>query len=156
MEPTTPPRRTHLQHAATAGQALLVIMGIAWAFTSRQAPIVNVTWRPGLSEEARQTDERDLQPTNREPADDGAFHYELLRPDSGGVRALMTHGDVQGTAHINRADTRVADDAGVGADRVWWWAGPFRGRGGDREFRIVFAALLLLTAGCGWPARPAS
>ena len=155
MEGTPSTGRTRARPVSIIGQVLLVVLGTCWGMFSRPAPVVNVTWRAGVSEALRLADEQQLHLTNRE-ASDNAFHYELLTPDFGGIDAIVAHPDIQDTSHIIRREGRIAADAGVGPDRVWWWAGPFRGAGGEREFRIVFAALLLLTAGCGWAARPAS
>jgi hypothetical protein len=156
MNGTDTTRSRHLRRAASAGETILVVMGVAWAIFSRPAPVVNVEWRQGVSEQARLADETALQLTHREPADDPLhFHYELMTPDSKGISAIVDHPDVRDTAHIVRSDARIADDAGVGPDRVWWWGGPFRGRGGDHQFRILFGVIVVMTAACEWAVRRA-
>ncbi len=137
---------TWARQLAVVGQCVLVVLALAWVLLERPAPIVNVRWREGLSVEARQRAESALQLMKGEPTED-AWQYELASPRSADVAALLQHPSVASTGHIDPGARKVSDDAGRGSVRVWW-AGPFRGVRGRKEFRAAFAVVAALTLTC--------
>jgi hypothetical protein len=146
---------------ALTGNLLLVLMGIAWATFERPAPVLNIAWRAGLSDEARLEAERDLH-LERRPSSSDSFEYELWFPGTAAIAAIVAHPDVADTGHVDRANARMDADAGHADQRVWW-RGPFRGLRSALEFRLVFALVGMVTLvasrrsslilqAAGWPA----
>lgn len=132
-----------IRRLAVAGQCAIIVLGLAWAVLERQAPLVNIRWRDGLSAEARRQAETQLLLARGEPAD-GAWRYELTSPRSADIAAIIAHPNVQDTHRIDRDHATLSPEAGRGTLRVWW-AGPFRGGGSRGESRVVFAAIGLIT-----------
>jgi len=145
--------RHSLRRVAVAGQCVLVVLCTAWAIFERPAPVVNVQWREGLSEESRQQAERDLY---LERSTDHEGHYELVSPRQADIAAIVAHPDVDDTHRIDRARATLTADSYTGKLRVWW-AGPFKGVEGRVQFRLVFVVLGFITLLCARlsdPARP--
>jgi len=147
----TPAVRHVLGWIAVAGQCLLVALGTAWAFFERPAPVVNVRWKEGLSEEARRQAERDLYLEFRE--DDNEGNYELGSPRQPDIAAVVAHTAVQDTSRIDREHATLTADSYSGNLRVWW-AGPFKGAQGRVQFRVLLVVTGLVTLLCAWITNP--
>ena len=77
----------HLRRIVVGGQCLLIVLCTGWALFERPAPIVNIRWREGLSEEARQQAERDLYVAEYlENGNEG--HYEVQSPRRRDIAAI--------------------------------------------------------------------
>ena len=146
-----PADRSVFRWIAVAGQCLLVALCTAWALFERPAPVVNVRWKEGLSEEARRQAERDLYLEFRD--DDNGGHYELGSPRQRDIAAVVAHAGVQDTGRIDREHATLTADSYRGTLRVWW-AGPFKGAQGRIQFRVLLAAIGLITLLCAWISYP--
>ena len=147
----TPATLGVLRWTAVAGQCLLVALCVAWAYFERPAPVVNVRWKEGLSEEARRKAERDLYLQFRE--DDTEGNYELGSPRPSDIAAVVAHAAVRDTSRIDREHATLTADSYSGTLRVWW-AGPFKGAQGRVQFRILLAVIGLITLLCAWITNP--
>lgn len=143
--------RNVLRAAAGAGQVALVVLGLCWVALERPAPLVNVRWRAGLPDDVRTRHEAALHLARGERSDD-TWRYELTAPRTDVIRAILTHPDVADTHRLERASATISPDAGTGTLRVWW-AGPLRGAGGPRQFRLLYGTLGLLVLLASWAAR---
>jgi hypothetical protein len=146
--------RTVIRRTAVAGQFVLIGLCLAWAVLERPAPLVNVRWREGLSATARRDAETRLYLEKGEPVGE-AWRYELASPRRTELAAIVAHPDVRDTHRIDQRTATITADAGRGTLRVWW-AGPFKGVEGRRDFRVVLAtigAITLLTALVADPSR---
>lgn len=144
-----PPER--LRRIALGARLLLIVLCIAWAFLEQPAPIVNINWREGLSPEERRRIERDLHLEFVEDDDEG--HYELGSPRQADIAAIVAHPDIDDTHRIDREHATLSADSEPGVVRVWW-AGPFKGSRGHRQFRVVVALLGAIAVGCAWFSDP--
>ncbi len=61
---------------STAGQCVLIALGVAWAVFERPAPVINVRWRDGVSADERLRFERQLFLESGEEVD-GSWRYDL-------------------------------------------------------------------------------
>jgi hypothetical protein len=129
---------------------VLVVLCTAWAIFERQAPVVNVQWREGLSEESRRQAERDLYLERTE----NEGHYELGSPRQADIAAIVAHPDVDDTHRIDRARATLTADSYPGTLRVWW-AGPFKGVEGRVQFRVVLVLIGFITLLCARLSDPA-
>jgi hypothetical protein len=140
-----------LRWTAVAGQCLLVALCMAWALFERPAPVVNVRWQDGLSEEARHQAERDLYLEFRK--DDNEGNYELGSPRQADIAAVVAHVAVRDTSRIDREHATLTADSYSGTLRVWW-AGPFKGARGRVQFRVLLGVIGLITLLCAWLTSP--
>ena len=130
---------------------MLVVLCTAWAILERQAPVVSVQWREGLSEESRRQTERDLY---LERTTDHEGDYELGSPRRPDIAAIVAHPDVDDTHRIDRAHATLTVDSYRGTRRVWW-AGPFKGFDGPVQFRVVLVLIGFITLVCARLSGPA-
>ena len=137
----------HLRGIGVAAQLLLVGLCTAWAFLEKPAPIVNINWREGLSAEERRRIERDLYLEFVEDDDEG--HYELGSPRPADIAAIVAHPDIDDTHRIDRERGTLGADSEPGVVRIWW-AGPFKGSRGHRQFRVVAAVIAAIAIGSVW------
>src|SRR6185369_2962709 len=77
--PVKPEWRERLRRVSVAGQCALVLLGMAWAWFERPAPVIYILWKPGLTSAARQRAEADLGLRNPQPSND-SLEYELWVP----------------------------------------------------------------------------
>ena len=130
-----------------AAQLLLIVLCAAWAFLEKPAPIVNINWREGVSPEERPRIERDLY--LEFVGDDDGGHYELGSPRQADIAAIVAHPDIDDTHRIDRERGTLSADSEPGVVRVWW-AGPFKGSRGHRQFRVVVAVIAAIAIACVW------
>jgi hypothetical protein len=135
-----------------AGQCLLIALCTAWALFESPAPVVNIQWRQGLSEEARQQAERDLY-VNEYLDDGNEGHYEVLSPRRRHIAAIVAHPDVADTFRIDRERATITVDSYPSSRRLWW-AGPFMGANSSVKFRVVATLIALITLLCAWISNP--
>ncbi|NOT45785.1 MAG: hypothetical protein HOP14_14385, partial [Acidobacteria bacterium] len=128
-----------LHTVSTAGQIVLVALGLAWATLEAPAPVVNVRWQEDVTPAARREAERTLHLARAEEAD-GTWRYELASPRSATIAAIVAHPGVEDTHNIDRGTATLSPDAGRGTLRVWW-AGPFIGERGRVQFRVLFGLI---------------
>ena len=142
----------HLRRIVVGGQCLLIVLCTGWALFERPAPIVNIRWREGLSEEARQQAERDLYVAEYlENGNEG--HYEVQSPRRRDIAAIVAHPDVADTFRIDRKRATITADSYPSSRRVWW-AGPFKGLHSPVQFRVVAGLIGLVTIVCAWISGP--
>ena len=102
--------RHSLRRIAVAGRCLLIALCAAWALFERPAKVVNITWREGLSAEARRQVERDLYLAEYlENGDE--WHYEVRSPRQADIAAIVAHPDVEDTHRIDREHATFTVDA---------------------------------------------
>ncbi|MGE0592162.1 MAG: hypothetical protein AB7G23_12075 [Vicinamibacterales bacterium] len=144
--------RTGILHAvSTAGQVVLVTLGLAWAALEAPAPVVNVRWQEDVTPAARRDAERSLHLARGEEAD-GTWRYELASPRASTIAAIVAHPGVEDTHNIDRGTASLSPEAGRGTLRVWW-SGPFVGERGRLQFRVLFGLIGAVTLACAWRAR---
>jgi hypothetical protein len=144
--------RHQLRRIAAAGHGLLIVLCLMWALFERPAPIVNIRWREGLSEEARRQTERDLHVAEYvENGNEG--HYEVLSPRRRHIAAVVAHPDVADTFRIDRERATITEDSYPSSRRLWW-AGPFMGANSTVQFRVVAALVALITLLCASLSNP--
>ena len=56
----TPATRHRLRRMSVAGQAAMLLLGLAWAFCERPAPLIYIVWKTGLTPQARQEAETEI------------------------------------------------------------------------------------------------
>lgn len=138
--------RHSLRKIAVAGQCLLIALCTAWALLESPAWVVSITWREGLSAEARRLAERELYVSEYLENGD-AGQYELGSPRQADIAAIVAHPDVEDTHRIDRGRAAVNADAYRGTTRVWG-AGPFKGLRSRVQFRGVLAVIGVITLLC--------
>lgn len=148
----TPATRHLLRRIAVAGHGLLIVLCTMWALFESPAPIVNIRWREGLSEETRRQTERDLY-VNEYLENGNEGHYEVLSPRRRHIAAIVAHPDVADTFRINRERATITEDSYPSSRRLWW-AGPFMGANSTVQFRVVAALIALITLLCAWISNP--
>ena len=142
----------HLRRIVVGGQCLLIVLCTGWGRFERPAPIVNIRWREGMSEEARRQAERDLYVAEYlEGGNEG--HYEVQSPRRRHIAAIVAHPDVDDTFRIDRERATITADSYPSSRRVWW-AGPFRGPNSPVQFRVVAGLIGLVTFVCAWISGP--
>ena len=149
-----PECREHLRRVSAAGQCALVLLGIAWAWFERPAPVIYIIWKAGLTPAARQRAEADLGLRNPQPSND-SLEYELWVPTTGSVSAILRHQDVAYVGRIDHQTASIGSDAGHGRTRVWW-AGPLSGARSPGRFRWLFGLTALATLISSWLSSPRS
>jgi hypothetical protein len=146
--------RHQLRRIAAAGHGLLIVLCLMWALFERPAPIVNIRWREGLSEEARRQTERDLHVAEYvENGNEG--HYEVLSPRRRHIAAVVAHPDVADTFRIDRERATITEDSYPSSRRLWW-AGPFMGANSRVQFRVVATLLGIVAWLCASISNPSS
>jgi hypothetical protein len=142
----TPVTKTRLRRTALAGQCVLIVLCMAWAFFESPVPIANIRWREELSPEARQQAERDLY-VEEYLENDNVGHYSLWSPRRSDIAAIVAHPDVADTHRINRLDSTLTEESYLGTRRVWW-GGPFKGKNSRVQFRVALILIGLVTVLC--------
>jgi len=138
--------RQLVRRIAVAGHCLLIVLCTAWALFESPAPIVNIRWQEGLSDEARRQAERDLYVAEYlENGNEG--HYEVQSPRRADIAAIVAHPDVEDTFRIDRERATITADSYPSSRRVWW-AGPFKGLHSPMQFRVIAALIALVTLLC--------
>lgn len=141
-----------LRRIAVAGHCLLIVLCTGWALFESPAPIINIRWQEGLSEEARRQAERDLY-VNEYLENENEGHYEVLSPRRRHIAAIVAHPDVADTFRIDRARATISEDSYPSSRRLWW-AGPFMGANSTVQFRVVAALVALITLLCASLSNP--
>jgi hypothetical protein len=137
---------------SVAGQAAMLLLGLAWAFCERPAPLIYIVWKTGLTPQARQEAETELALRNPRPSND-SFEYELWVPTPGSVRAILASPHVSYVGRVDARTASIAPDAGHGRTRIWW-AGPLSGARSPARFRWLFGLTVLVTLVTGYVSSP--
>ncbi len=149
-----PELRERLRRVSVAGQCALVLLGMAWAWFERPAPVIYILWKPGLTSAARQRAEADLGLRNPQPSND-SLEYELWVPTTGSVGAILRHQDIAYAGRIDHQTASIGSDAGHAKTRVWW-AVPLSGARSPGRFRWLFGLTALATLISTWLSSPGS
>ena len=118
-----------LKLLAAAFVAIGLTSGLALLLLTPRRPIpIHVRWTPDVDAARRQSLERQLQLAEGRPTEGTTWVYQLQEPSTDDIRAIVTHPNVEDTAHVNRV----------------WFRPEF---GLDRQRRAVFFGGLIGGAG---------